>query len=366
MIQDRTQGRDSAIIIYMAQRIVEHGGYFCATQIRTTIQKYTLFSAPVRFQYPSGDPQKTCFWLCEPGYSGEGCEPGTTTSSADCAYTNLSPENLSQFVSYNESENPDNSNMEMLMRQNNNQGTFSVAPWLTFTIYNVLAAKDYLDNGHGIIASPALIKPEYGQWPADVFITDMNGRYTTKTLCMPGFDGPGCSTSICTLCENTLSKFNPDTGYCSDCIENHIHDSTGACVPCPDGAYKHPAREECITCQNTEYFDSDDGKCKPKRKISSDKMYECYPNSNIADFQACVIPTCEDGHKVECVTDDKRIGKKLCMNGLWSQCAFADEPFKPSVNTNFQQLGVQTYNPNLTQKFINPHTVTTLTPTTNF
>lgn len=62
-LQDKinlTDSEDAAIIIYMAQRIVEHGGYFCATQIRTDHRRLFLFSGLVRFQYPSGDPQKTC------------------------------------------------------------------------------------------------------------------------------------------------------------------------------------------------------------------------------------------------------------------------------------------------------------------
>ena len=344
-LQDKinlTDSEDAAIIIYMAQRIVEHGGYFCATQIRTDRRRLFLFSGLVRFQYPSGEKKKTCFWLCEPGYSGEGCEPGTITSSSDCAYTMLNQENLSRFVSYNESESPDNSNMEMLMEQNNSQGIFRITPNVIYTIYTILAAKEYLDNGHGIIASPAIILPHYLTDPTDIFITDTNANYTTKTLCMPGFDGPGCSTSICTLCEDRLSKYNPDTGYCSDCIENHIHDSTGACIPCPDGAYRHPDREECIKCDNTEYFDFDDGECKPKTKISHEAMAECWPNSDTSDFQACAFETCESGKTVECATDDNRIGKKTCINKKWSKCKFGGIPTVQTAKPVLKYKRIQT------------------------
>lgn len=333
---------EAVIVIYSARTIVEHGGLFCATQIRARNQnKGTQYNDSwTVYQLPDGDPDKTCYWLCEPGYSGDAClTQGRATSADSCAYMNLSADNLAQYVSYNETGSRDASSVEQSME--NNFGFFSKQHKCKSDRCEgdvILAAKSYLPNGHGIIASPATVVAHsvYGAWDENDYtymknqkfyyknaqvnlqITDNGGDYTTKTLCMPGFDGPGCTTTLCTECADPLTKFNSQTGTCSDCIEEHIHDDTGACVPCPDGSYKHPSRDECITCDNTEYYSN--GTCIKKTSISRDTMYSCFPNTDFLDFQACIFDTCQNDKTVDCVMSDGRIGKKTCVANKWTSC----------------------------------------------
>ena len=372
--------KEAVIVAYVARIINQNGGYFCATQVRARNQnKGTLYNDSwTIYQVPGGDSEKTCFWLCEPGYTGENCKKVDAANPANtediCAYTRLSVENLSQFVSYNETGGKEEKSVEGAMTQNDYQGFFRFGHECKSRrceADTILAAKSYLSNGHGIVASPATVTAHAieGNWSesdyafkenqryfydsaqADLQITDNGANYTTKTLCMPGFYGPGCTTTICTECDDTLARFNADTGYCSDCIENHVHDESGACVPCADGSYKHPDRDECITCANTEYFDATDGECKPKAIISKESMYKCYTNEDITDFQACVSDTCENGLTVECITDDNGVGKKTCVNKRWSRCSHSGDTI---INASPQKLLISpTINVNSVQSLNN-------------
>lgn len=338
--------KEAVVVVYSARIIVEHGGYFCATQIRArNTNKGTQYNDTwTQYQLPDGDMGKTCFWLCEPGYSGDGCNLGRATSPDSCVYINLTPDYLKQFITYNESGGNDNSSIEESMR--NTLGFFqhSKSCYSNRCEHDViLAAKSYLENGHGIIASPATVTAHsvYGAWSEDDYtymenqkyyysnaqvnlqVTDNKGNYTTKTLCMPGFDGPNCTTDLCTECTDPTTMFNSQTGDCTDCIDEYVHDESGKCVPCPEGSYKHPTRDECITCDNTEYYSN--GLCLKKTAISRTKMYNCFPNSNASDFQACVFDTCENGKTVSCVTSDGRLGTKTCNARKWSRCALKGE-----------------------------------------
>lgn len=328
---------EAIIMIYSARQIVEHGGYFCATQARSR-NKGTKGCPKIWTQYqnPNGNFEKTCLWLCEPGYSGEGCTSGTITSESECKYTKLSKDVIRTGISYNESGGYDDASVEGAMAQNTYQGFFRFGHGNTAggnELDVILAAKEFLKNGHGIIASPVTVAAHGGMWTRDDYadswtdckygdsnltITAKTANYTTKTLCMPGFDGPGCTTSVCTECDDPLTKFNAQKGVCSDCIENHVHDKSGKCVPCGAGEVAIPEKDICLKCEKTEQIK--DGKCVPRRQVSKQDMYKCYPNSDTTDFALCTNDKCPIGKTVKCLTDDKKLGAKECVSGKWGQC----------------------------------------------
>ncbi len=325
---------EAIIMIYSARQIVAHGGYFCVTQARS--RNKNSFICPriwTQYQNPDGDFEKTCFWLCEPGYSGEGCKPGTVKSATQCIYTKLSPETLKDGISYNESGGYDRASIKSNMTLNNSQGFFRFGHRYKKSDERdvILIAQSYLDNGHGIIASPATVAAHPGMWNRDDYadswtdckngdsnltITAKTRNYTTKTLCMPGFDGPNCSTSVCIECEDPLTKFSEKTGYCSECIENHIH-KDGKCVQCGEGETAVPEKDICLKCKKTEYIKN--GACTPREQISKQELLNCYPNDDSTDFALCVKKTCDTGKVVKCLTG-KRIGEKKCTNGKWGEC----------------------------------------------
>ena len=334
---------EAIVMVYAARQIVEHGGYFCTTQLRSRNEgRRGCPKIWTQYQNPNGDFEKTCFWLCEPGYSGNECKNSNSAPSGDeCKYTKLSPDTLKKNISYNESGGLDNASVESIMRQNDHQGFFRFGHGNTKNgnEYDViLAAKSYLENGHGIVASPATFAAHGGMWNRDDYgdswtdckygdsnltITANSAGYKTKTLCMPGFSGPGCTTTACTVCDDELTKFNKTTGTCSDCIENHVHDQSGKCVPCPDGAVVIPDQDKCLTCKETEYIK--DGTCAPRKKISKQQLYNCYPNSdNPTDFALCVQDTCTNGQTVKCMIDNVQQGTKTCTNKKWGACTLEE------------------------------------------
>lgn len=331
---------EAILIAYIARVIVEHGGYFCATQIRARAIGGGCATAWTGYQNPSGNYSATCFWLCEPGYHGEGCKSGGTKSVDDCRYTKLSVETLSQGISYqDQTSNVDESQVEDTMRENNYQGFFRFSdPYNRADEQDtILAARSFLENGHGIIASPATVSAFGGGWTrddysdyrngcgygtTDIGITDRTASYVRKTLCMPGFDGPGCTSTVCRECDSPLEKYNESTRSCTDCIENHVRNADGKCEKCP--ADSTVVNGACLSCDKTEYIK--DGKCKPRKQIAKGVLYSCWPNStsvlssNALAFATCVNDKCIDGDVVGCVDGGNHIGKKTCVGGKWGEC----------------------------------------------
>lgn len=334
-IKPQNADDEAIVMVYAARSIVPHGGKFCATQLRSRNEgKSGCPKIWTSYQQPDGDVDKTCFWLCEPGHSGAGCKRKPVTDAESCAYTKMTKENIASFVQYNQTGDWDRNEVESAMRGNGNQAFFVFGagkPKSGNEFDVILAAKSFLENGRGIVASPASFTAHGGFWSAadysdqytkcksgnsNLTITDTNAHYHTKILCMPGFDGPGCTTTHCQDCEDPLTKFNTADGYCSDCIENHIK-VDGKCVPCEPGETAID-QKYCLKCADTEYIL--DGACAPRPTVSRDRLRLCYPNETPSDYTACMMDTCETGHTVGCITDGKVIGKKTCVDGKWGTC----------------------------------------------
>lgn len=334
---------DEAIVMaYIARVIVPNGGYFCATQLRSR-NKGTKGCPKIWTQYqnPTGDVAGTCFWLCEPGYSGENCVKVDKPAANACKYTRLNREILTADIGYQETGGFDTASVESTLyckgflrydygsiSRGNNQDL-------------VVAAREFLENGHGIVASPATVSAHGGWWDADnysdehiicsngnsnITITANGGSYQTKVLCMPGFSGEGCTTDVCRICDDPLTKFNDTKGSCSDCIENYIHNADGKCVKCADGETAVPEKDICLKCKNTEYVKN--GECVPRQKITQQMMYSCYPNTDTIAFQKCISETCDNKMgEVACMTENKKLGRKKCVyasfnaeTGKWGKC----------------------------------------------
>ena len=75
-----TYGDEWAIVAMVAQKIVEHGGYFCPYQVQcaNTNKKAKTWTM---YYYPNGSSSVGCNWLCEPGYSGTNCLAQSSTPS---------------------------------------------------------------------------------------------------------------------------------------------------------------------------------------------------------------------------------------------------------------------------------------------
>ncbi len=325
---------EAIVIVYMARQVVEHGGYFCATQLRSRNSgKSGCPNIWTQYQNPTGDFERTCFWLCEPGYTGENCVSGKAKSADACKYTNLSAATLLKDIGFQQTGGYDTATVESAIHDAGARFFYSNTTRKSDESDVILLAKEYLENGHGIVASPATFSAHGGMWNAENYsdewldckygdsnltVTANGGGYTTKKLCMPGFDGEDCTTTYCKTCDDTLAKYNDKTGSCSDCIENHIRNKEGKCEKCPAGTTAVQDKKICLECKKTEYVK--DGECVPRDVIEKSVLYNCYPNENANDFKACVSSTCTNDAKVKCVTAQKQIGTKKCTGGKWGTC----------------------------------------------
>ncbi len=68
-------------VYYVAHEMADHGYYFCKTVLQADRSGCTTDTFMT--YYSAGD----CFWLCEPGYSGDGCE----TKAPDTVKIDLTP-----------------------------------------------------------------------------------------------------------------------------------------------------------------------------------------------------------------------------------------------------------------------------------
>ena len=330
MPKEKVANDESAVMVYSARKIYEHGGYFCTTQLQSRNKGNKTTRIWTTYKNPVGNVDATCFTLCEPGYTGDTCTRGRATA-AQCRYTRLSPETMTDGISYE--PHTDTGSVEVPMQQNG--GFFYQDPGINATTTGeqdvILAAKSFLENGHGIVASPAAVNAHRGYWNAadysdtwftrsdhsNISITANGGNYKTKILCMPGFDGPDCSTTVCDECEDPLTKYNQETGACTDCIENYIHGAGGVCVKCGDNEYAW--KDKCMSCKKTEYFDN--GQCLPRKGIMADTLRRCWPNIEPTEFAACVSDTCDGSiEKVKCIAGQNTIGTKTCTGGKWGEC----------------------------------------------
>lgn len=328
---------EAIVIVYMARKIVQRGGYFCATQLRSRNKgRSGCPTIWTQYQNPVGNIDNTCFWLCEPGYSGENCTAKDHPTTADCKYTQLSKQTIADIVDYQETGGLDTASVEANLKINcTGMLEYDYGTDSGDESDLVLAAKSFLENGHGIIASPATVSAHGGWWMdenyndehtsctggvSNITITANGTNYITKTLCMPGFSGPGCTTTMCRECEDPLTKYNDSTGSCSDCIENHVHDTNGNCVQCADGETADQTTNQCLKCAATEFVKN--GKCTPGTPISKQRIYSCWPNSDFSDFNACIQDKCDSNITpyTKCITENRQIGTKICKSGVWTNC----------------------------------------------
>lgn len=320
----------------IAQKIVEHGGYFCAYQFQCANQKKQMKSWSV-YYYPNGWTSNKCMWLCESGYGGENCEkladatdfcdPQILKPSTEGALFNgLSMKTTGGDADGKEGEVTGFSTWQHGrdhgIRRRRDQRETDV----------LLGAVEFLD--HGIIAKPVKLEcraddwKDINSWVESVYASTSDG----KLLCMPGYqaneDGTDCvaiDQQICDIETMTLCANFP-----RDKFESSIHtlvapENTGGCakyfctaegtafqalndptcvecgIPVKDGA--NLSNGTCMLCDMGEYYDSETGTCKPANAYSktdlqyglnqtkntqSDVDMQCWPAKVPEEYVECV------------------------------------------------------------------------------
>ncbi len=285
---------EAIVVVYMARSLVEHGGYFCATQLRSRNEGASK-ATHVWTQYQEvGD--NNCMWLCEPNYNGENCAVGT---GASCDKTVMSKATLSA-AGYEESGGYDNNTVESALA--NGGMTFFVWGGGTKTDESdtFVMAVDWLANGHGIKARPVTFAAHCGTVPKGEECNRGNSNLTVaasngneKTLCLPGWSGPGCTASIaeCKACPSGTNTVWSDKDQKCVCGAGAASVG-GGCIMCDNAKdeYLSKSQGKCIACPKAQYWSDNSDKCVDKTKYSMTQLAkpECLDKFDNAEYRDCL------------------------------------------------------------------------------
>lgn len=255
------------LLVYMARKIVAHGGYFCFTTLDTSW--YANYGRWTIYRQPIGEK---CAWYCETGYAGENCEAGIGT---DC-----NTETISQSDLESSKITTTTGDIEPQLRTDKGLFTYHYMDG-GFEGDAILTATAFLANGRGITARPVTFLA--GAWDhkqnkvtATAMSAEIKGATSTiqKTLCASGWSGADCATptETCTACPDN-KVFIVSKAACS----------TGKLDP------EHP-NDKGYSCNGdrTKWMNSN-GECAGKGYTSSAKIAsDCWKTLTSYDFKECL------------------------------------------------------------------------------
>lgn len=280
------------VVGLVAEKIVEHGGYFCPYQIQCA-NKRKKKKSWTTYYAPKGFKTSQCAWLCESGYSGVNCLTQTATPSR-CDKTPMNTGTGGKFAGLAIKTSGGNSDGKESYITGFNQ-------WGSNPEYDVvLGIVKYLE--HGVMAGPVQIKCGRDNWKnIDSFVESvLMATGDIKLLCAEGYtadaNGADCIPVNHDRCETQEMTFC--AGFDRAKYDSNIHtiESTGGCVKyfCtePDMAFasnmdttcvecstgvkggSSTANGTCVKCSTGQYFDKNSNSCKQARAYSkSDLQY---------------------------------------------------------------------------------------------
>ncbi|MBO5696117.1 MAG: hypothetical protein J6S06_01230 [Alphaproteobacteria bacterium] len=309
-VNKRKNKDERAFVALIARTIVEHGGYFCPTQMQCAQSrdnsKNRTKHAYTTYYNPAGFSDSKCKWLCEKGYTGNGCQPQAYSKASQ---TSPSISGMKTGVSLNKGHADKNPNKE---------GEVTVFDtWVhASTKHEADALLGVVAYGeHGLIAAPVAFFCSHngkvrGSFPVTYVqkISRMTGL--EKLLCEPGYL-PNEHNTDCVVDETDYS-IDPETGetfveqtkWCDGFpgakydMEKHFRKEEAGCVKyfCTELGYAfmregvmdcvecttdkkngiHPDTGVCVHCETGTVFDKESGNCVSAVQISKwDMMYGC-------------------------------------------------------------------------------------------
>ncbi len=296
-----------SIVGLVADKIVEHGGYFCPYRIALGLSRF-------KYYYPANDPtwSTRCAWLCEAGYSGTGCAVQTGTPS----YCDTKPYTATSTGKFGDPQTINASVGKTIEISR-------FASWDFNTL--VLGATQFID--HGIIAAPVQLR--YGKHIHGIHVYGGNG--TTKTLCATGYkpdnNGTKCVPINAEICNTSMANLSMCYGFSKSDYNSKIHylvndggcakffcSEVGTafaqpgqyeCQPCPAEGRNgiDPASGVCIKCNSGQAFDSTSNQCVTARPYThTDLQYgigqtsgstalknQCWTYTEPDEYKNCVM-----------------------------------------------------------------------------
>lgn len=330
-----THDDEWAIVGIIANKITEHGAYFCPYQLQCANKKWKLRSWTM-YYHPYGFDVSKCTWLCEPGYSGTNCAtPANAVAYCDKRSHKAALKsiffgrqrffgNADNAVFHNiklKDAGKDEGQVENEIIGFRSKGKDPECDW-------ILGVIQFLE--HGVIAAPIKVCCGRDKFPSiDSFVDTVykvNGSqkilcatgYTandTKTDCVPvnpdicgiqdmnmcaNFDKSGYDSSIHYLeqhgdcakffCSEPGKAFPAIGNYsCEDCatgVKGGANSTNGVCVKCQTGQYFDKDSNSCLAAKALTKTDLQYGIGKTKN--TSDIRQQCWTQVTPEEYQKCI------------------------------------------------------------------------------
>ncbi|MBR5153241.1 MAG: hypothetical protein IKW57_00385 [Alphaproteobacteria bacterium] len=327
-----TWGDEWGVIGLVAEKIVEHGGYFCPYQVQCANKKAKKRSW-TKYFVPSGLRYDQCVWLCETGYAGVNC---AKQDGVPLRY-NTSPLNATSSGLF--------SGLAIKTSgEDSNEKSSSVAAfneWGDDPKYvSLLGGVKFME--HGIMAAPVMIECGRDNWrKIDSFVKSVSLAGKTKLLCAEGYKADANGTDCIPIVpaqekvaaqepqqqekieeEKFCSGFpkdgykaemhnkvthgdcikyfcgDPNKGFesaintnCIDCsagLRGGVHTDTGVCVKCSVGMMFDEKTNRCINA--TAYSKVDMTYGKGHTKLTQTVLErQCWTKTIPSEYRDCVI-----------------------------------------------------------------------------
>ena len=285
-----THADEWGVVAIIAEKIVEHGGYFCPYQIQCA-NKRGKKKSWTTYYAPSGFRSSQCAWLCETGYAGANCTPQPATPTR-CDKTPMNTSTGGKFKGLSMKTSGGDKNSKEYNVTGFNQ-------WGSNPEHDVvLGIVKFLE--HGVMAGPVQIKCGRDNWRSiDSFVESVQmATGDIKLLCAEGYvaDANGadcipqkaemCETQEMTFCANferskydsTIHTLETDSGcvkyFCTQEGTTFASNTDTSCVECSTGVKggANTSTGTCVQCSTGEYFDKVSNTCKTASAYSRTDM----------------------------------------------------------------------------------------------
>lgn len=295
--ENQTASKGFAAVV--AQKIVEHGGYFCPSQVQCDSRNRGDGQHVVWFSWYNPNGKKGCAWLCDEGYAGVDCAPVSGVNCSDKTYKLTNNDTsafgaISMYQNYKQKTRKKDCK-DMPEKIDSNIPYFEVKTNPAKGV--VLGVTKFLD--HGVIAAPIKLECAHRNkeraWFNRVSLADGKPRI----LCAEGYRplNDDCIAIDRALCENPTMKFCD--GFLSDKYDMTQHtidtDTVNKCkrYRCTDDTMAFASATDttcsvkCVTdiksgvntktglcekCKTGEYFKEKENKCVDAKKYSKDEL----------------------------------------------------------------------------------------------